>query len=280
MRRRRPFLVGVGAAAAASALAATLATGVASSPGGTHGQVSFTTAAWAVSAKPDGSLAVTIRDARDPAGLQARLHAAGVPAVVRIASLSCQSFGGGTPETYRAVTQTYSQYRMGWLGVVHPDAIQPGHTLTILIDHSSVGLIVDMGVVATSHPLCHPEPKMYEHVTAPPAPAATAFLGRALLGALVEAGTAIATPSLIRQLDADAAGSRVFPAVTNRERGTCARHLRRTAHSQPRKPRGQSARTPINQALTQTSALQRQLGDIAAFAEEDDRVGAVRSAAS
>ena len=97
-----------------------------------------------------------------------------MPAVVRIASLSCQSFGGGTPETYRAVTQTYSQYRMGWLGVVHPDAIQPGHTLTILIDHSSVGLIVDMGVVATSHPLCHPEPKMYEHVTAPPAPAATA----------------------------------------------------------------------------------------------------------
>ena len=228
------------------------------------------TAAW-----PSRSATPAIRPACKP-----RLHAAGVPAVVRIASLSCQSFGGGTPETYRAVTQTYSQYRMGWLGVVHPDAIQPGHTLTILIDHSSVGLIVDMGVVATSHP---PVPPGAEDVRArdrATGPGRDRVLGRALLGALVEAGTAIATPSLIRQLDADAAGSRVFPAVTNRERGTCARHLRRTAHSQPRKPRGQSARTPINQALTQTSALQRQLGDIAAFAEEDDRVGAVRSAAS
>jgi hypothetical protein len=63
---------------------------------------------------------------------------------------------------------------MGWLGVVHPDAIQPGHTLTILIDHSPAGLIVDMGVVATSHPLCRPAPEMYEQVTAPLTPAATA----------------------------------------------------------------------------------------------------------
>lgn len=167
MWRRRPFLAGVAAAAAASALAATLATGAASSPGGTHGQVSFTTAAWTVSAKPDGSVVVTIRDARDPAGLQARLRVAGVPATVRIASPSCHSFGGGTPETYRAVTQTYSQYRMGWLGVVHPDAIQPGHTLTILIDHSPVGLIVNMSVVATRHPLCRPTPKVYEQATTP-----------------------------------------------------------------------------------------------------------------
>src|SRR5919201_2042278 len=55
MWRRRPFLAGVGAAAAASALAAALATAAASSPGGSHGQVSFTTAAWTVTAKPTGS---------------------------------------------------------------------------------------------------------------------------------------------------------------------------------------------------------------------------------
>ena len=39
--------------------------------------------AWTVSTEPSGTVAVTIRDLRDPAGLQRALLAHGVPAIVR-----------------------------------------------------------------------------------------------------------------------------------------------------------------------------------------------------
>jgi len=117
-----------------------------------------------------------IRDVRDPAGLQARLRAAGVPAVVRVASPACGQLVSPTPapysdETYRALTQTYSQYLRGWLYVVHPDAIKPGHTLAIMIQGGrSENPSVTSDVLATSHPLCRPAPKL----PALPAPTATA----------------------------------------------------------------------------------------------------------
>jgi hypothetical protein len=176
MWRRRPFLAGAGAVAAAGVIAGALAAGAASPPmAKAHGQTPFTTAAWTVTTKPDGSVVVTIRDTRDPAGLQAKLRAAEVPAVVRVASPSCGTFGGATQETYSALTETYSQYLKGWLFVVHPDGIQPGHTLTILIQRYPNGqpggqLEVTSGVVATSHPQCRPDPGQ----PALPAPTATA----------------------------------------------------------------------------------------------------------
>jgi hypothetical protein len=79
-------LAGVAAAAAVIAIAVAQparqpagATGGGSTGGGT-GKVQL--ADWAVSRAPDGTVDVTIRQLSDPAGLQARLRADGVPASV------------------------------------------------------------------------------------------------------------------------------------------------------------------------------------------------------
>jgi hypothetical protein len=83
-RRRRfavPALIGVAAAAVAAAVALALVPG---SPAGHRGgQGGVTLAAWSVIKERHGLLKVTIRELRDPAGLQRMLRAAGVPANVR-----------------------------------------------------------------------------------------------------------------------------------------------------------------------------------------------------
>jgi hypothetical protein len=82
-RRRRlavPALIGA-AAAAVAAVALALMPG---SPAGHHrGQGGATLAAWSVVKEPHGLLKVTIRQLRNPAGLQRALRADGVPADVR-----------------------------------------------------------------------------------------------------------------------------------------------------------------------------------------------------
>jgi hypothetical protein len=79
-RRRIPGMAGAVAVAAAGALAVT---GLL--PGGqqaSHQSSIQLTAAWTVTRQADGTIFVTIRELRDPAGLQARLRADGVPASV------------------------------------------------------------------------------------------------------------------------------------------------------------------------------------------------------
>jgi hypothetical protein len=71
-----------GATAAAAAVAAALALVIfAVLPGARPAPVRL--AAWTVTTEPNGIVAVTIRDLRDPAGLQRALQAHGVPAIVR-----------------------------------------------------------------------------------------------------------------------------------------------------------------------------------------------------
>ena len=77
---RRHRLQGVSAAAAAVAAAASLVV-FAVLPGARPAPVAL--AAWTVTTEPGGIVAVTIRDLRDPAGLQRALQAHGVPAIVR-----------------------------------------------------------------------------------------------------------------------------------------------------------------------------------------------------
>ena len=83
-RRRRfavPALIGVAAAAVAAAVALALAPG---SPAGHRGgQGGATLAAWSVVKERHGLVKVTIRQLRDPAGLQQKLRADGVLANVR-----------------------------------------------------------------------------------------------------------------------------------------------------------------------------------------------------
>jgi hypothetical protein len=80
-RRRIPGAAGALAVVAGAAVAAAVLL-----PGGSHpasGQRPAELAAWTVARLAGGNISVTIRELRDPAGLQARLRADGVPASVR-----------------------------------------------------------------------------------------------------------------------------------------------------------------------------------------------------
>jgi hypothetical protein len=78
-RRRIPVLATALGAAAAAVLAVTTML-----PGGHHpgAEPGTRLAAWTVTTQPGGTVTVTIRELHDPAGLQRRLRADGVPASV------------------------------------------------------------------------------------------------------------------------------------------------------------------------------------------------------
>jgi hypothetical protein len=78
-RRLIPGMAGVLALAGAAALAVTTLAPV-SHQASPHPRVQL--AAWTVVTQPGGTISVTIRELRDPAGLQRRLRADGVPATV------------------------------------------------------------------------------------------------------------------------------------------------------------------------------------------------------
>jgi hypothetical protein len=82
--RRRRLRQGLGTAAAVVIIAVAAFTLL---PGSSHhGSTGARLAAWTVITKPGGQLRVTIRELRDPAGLQRRLRADGVPATIRFTS--------------------------------------------------------------------------------------------------------------------------------------------------------------------------------------------------
>jgi hypothetical protein len=86
--RRRRMRHGLAGAATAAVLAALAAPALLPGNDG-HGASPARLAAWTVTTEPGGELAVTIRELRDPVGLQRQLRTDGVPATVR--------FTGQTP---------------------------------------------------------------------------------------------------------------------------------------------------------------------------------------
>ena len=84
--RRRRLRYGLAAAAAIAAVTALTLLPGSGSHGGSNGTTRVKLAAWTVSARPGGRVRVTIRDLRNPAGLQRQLRADGVPATVRFTS--------------------------------------------------------------------------------------------------------------------------------------------------------------------------------------------------
>jgi hypothetical protein len=77
--RRRRLQVASGAVAAVAAAAALVT--VVAAPGSRPAR--YAPVAWTVITEPNGTVAVSIHDLRDPAGLQRALQAHGVPATVR-----------------------------------------------------------------------------------------------------------------------------------------------------------------------------------------------------
>lgn len=123
-RRRIPGLAGVLAVVAAAAFAV-IALLPASHPASHQPGVQL--AAWTVVKQADGTVSVTIRELRDPAGLQSRLRADGVPASVNFSgqrNLSCQRYTAGIALINRVFTV---QSAGGFpVMVIHPSALPSG----------------------------------------------------------------------------------------------------------------------------------------------------------
>jgi hypothetical protein len=125
-RRRLPALAGAVAAATSVAAAAVLVPGHQAAP-----QVQL--AAWAVTRQADGDVTVTIRELRDPAGLEAALHADGVPAYVAFASPAparCAVYPA-SPSRQQAMYQFRQGHGRAEL-VIDPSALPSGAGLFIM----------------------------------------------------------------------------------------------------------------------------------------------------
>jgi hypothetical protein len=147
-RRRLPFL-----AAALTVAAAAAAVTVLPSHANHHGahQPGIQLAAWTVVRQPDGAIKVTIRELRDPSGLQRRLRADGVPASV--------TFFGQEPRSCRPYTtgpallhKVFTAQRAGRFPVlvIHPPALPKGAGLQINTPAQRPIISVAVGFVQVS----------------------------------------------------------------------------------------------------------------------------------
>ena len=128
-RRRIPGLAAVLAVAAAAAF------GVTALLPGSHPashQPGIQLAAWTVVKQADGTVSVTIREMRDPAGLQSRLRADGVPASVSFSgqlNRSCRRYTAGIA----LINRVYTVRQTGRFPVmvIHPSALPSGTGVAI-----------------------------------------------------------------------------------------------------------------------------------------------------
>ncbi len=94
-------------------------------------------AAWTVARQADGSIKVTIRELQDPAGLQQRLRADGVPASVTFTGQqdqACQGYPGGGSQSQRRhlLNSVVTAHATGRdVMVIHPAALPSGAGLQI-----------------------------------------------------------------------------------------------------------------------------------------------------
>lgn len=149
-RRRLPGAAGALAAAAAAALAVTALVPAGHHPARAHPPAEL--AAWTVARQPGGDVKVTIRQLRDPAGLQSRLRADGVPATVTFSgqmNRSCQRYPAGT-----VLNQVFTSSGSGraTVMIIDPSALPPGAGVAIS-PPVQPGLQVVVGLVHAS-PQC------------------------------------------------------------------------------------------------------------------------------
>ncbi|MGO9783307.1 MAG: hypothetical protein ACLPKE_01855 [Streptosporangiaceae bacterium] len=131
-RRRIPTVAGALGAAAAVAFAVSAALPAGHPASGPHAQL----AAWTVAKQADGNIQVTIRELRDPAGLQRTLRADGVPASVTFTGQqdpACQGYpGGGSQSQRRQLLTSVAGLAAGPdVMVIHPSALPSGAGLQI-----------------------------------------------------------------------------------------------------------------------------------------------------
>jgi hypothetical protein len=133
-RRRIPRV----AAALGVAAAAALAVSVALPAGHPASEPRAQLAAWTVARQAGGSIEVTIRELRDPAGLQRTLRADGIPASVTFTGQqnpACRGYpGGGSQSQQRQLLSSVAGPAGGRDAmVIHPSALPSGAGLQIYI---------------------------------------------------------------------------------------------------------------------------------------------------
>jgi hypothetical protein len=150
--RRANRRLAAGIAAGAAGVAVVLSLGLSGVFGSASRQPSHPAraqlAAWTVVKQADGTVVVKIREFRDPAGLQRRLRADGVPASVHFGTLQsdetfldllhfkgnpCQEYSGGEGQAQNVVTGG-SPFTVGIF--VHPSAIPRGAGVQIVTTSS------------------------------------------------------------------------------------------------------------------------------------------------
>jgi hypothetical protein len=132
-RRRVPRVAAALGAAAAAVVAVTVAVPASHPVGGSSAQL----AAWTVARQDNGSIQVTIRELRDPAGLQATLRADRVPASVTFGGQpnpACQGypFDGSPSQRLQLMNGVVTAPAAGRdVMVIHPAALPSGAGLQI-----------------------------------------------------------------------------------------------------------------------------------------------------
>jgi hypothetical protein len=148
VQRRIPVLAGALAIVAVAVVAVT-ALLPASRKAGHQSGVQLT--AWTVVKQADGTVSVTVRELRDPAGLQSRLRADGVPASVSFSGQlprSCQRYAAGPGLINMVFTE---QHAGGFpVMVIHPSALPGGAGVAINPPAQQPITSVAFGLVHTS----------------------------------------------------------------------------------------------------------------------------------
>ena len=156
-RRLIPAMAGMLALAGAAALAVTTL-----APTSHHPQVQL--AAWTVVTQPGGTVSVTIRELRDPGGLQSRLRADGVPATVTFENQqnpACHPWPGAalygmhTPAGNALFNNVFPpQPEQSGVIVIRPSALPSGGGVQLTARFGSPGpralIAIGAGLVQTS----------------------------------------------------------------------------------------------------------------------------------
>jgi hypothetical protein len=152
-RRRNPWPRRL---ALTGAVAAAVVGGVLVVPVSDGDNAPVASAAWSVDQLPDGHVRVTIRQLSDPAGLERRLRAAGVPSVIRAATPSCARWKDDPPGIQNNAARLWNTH--GVLLEIDPRTIRPGTFFAMLITRSPDSLMLETMIADSDHPSCSPVP--------------------------------------------------------------------------------------------------------------------------
>ena len=125
VRARRRIPVAVGGLAAAAGVAIGVATLASGGQPASHA-TSATLTAWTVQKQANGDVRVTIRDLRDPSGLQARLRADGIPASVSYSGLPAACQPAAVTKTQLHSVGNRQQHGHRLVFIIHPSALPSG----------------------------------------------------------------------------------------------------------------------------------------------------------